>query len=235
MKLLVVCCVLAVVDALRVTPPSKHQTRRDAIMSAVAGSFWSLGASAYDSLESASRTGVPSAQAPPPRQLDWNDLRDGNAVGKYGKPPPQEFKDPEVLRAERMAKKAEREKKAKAKNDEADVLIAKIQAASEIKDADKFAEAMDELSLWIIKQGPPLPPPGGPWADILQSSPLPEGFETRLLIKECKEAIAALPRVGYTCEKTRDNGGVCFSAGRNAEGAFTAMVRAPSRLLAFSP
>ena len=60
---------------------------------------------------------------------------------------------------------------------------------------------------------------------VLQSSPLPEGFETRKLIKLCKEALAALPRVGYECEKTRDNNGVCFNAGPLAETSFTAMLR----------
>ena len=206
----------ACADALRVD--GRWGSRRDVILAAVAVSS-PLASQAYDSIPA----GVPSAKAPPPGQLNWNDLQSNS----YGKPPPSigAAPDPEKLAAERMKKKREREKKAAEKNKEADVLIAKITAAAEAKDPAAFADATDNLSLWIISQGAPLPPPGGPWADILQSSPLPEGFETRLLIKEVKAALAMLPRVGYSCEKTRDNGGVCFSAGPLAEGSYKAMLK----------
>lgn len=212
-----VVALLACTQILALQPGS---TRRSVIIKSAssASALFSLGpANAYDSIP----TGVPSAKAPPPRQLDWNEVQSG----KYGKPPPQEFKDPEVLRKERMKAKAEREKKAAAKNAEADVLIAQVTKGGEAKDPVAFSDATDKLSLWIIEQGPPLPPPGGPWADILQSSPLPEGFETRQLIRECKEALTLLPRVGRSCEKTRDNNGVCYDAGPLAESSYSAMLK----------
>ena len=213
---LTLCCTTTT-GALRLGPV--RASRRNALIAAAAVSI-PFASQAYDTLPAA---GVPSAKAPPPGQLNWNDLQSNS----YGKPPPSigAVADPEKLAAERMKKKREREKKAAEKNAEADVLIAKIKAAAESKDPSAFADATDNLSLWIISQGAPLPPPGGPWADTLQASPLPEGFETRLLIKEVKGALAMLPRVGYSCEKTRDNGGVCFSAGPLAEGSFKAMLK----------
>ena len=218
-KSLVVVLACSPVEAFNV-PHRPHQTRRDAVAAAVAGSFWSLAASAYDAMPGA---GAPSAVAPPSRQLNWNDLQSTT----YGAPPPAmtQAMDPEAVRLERMKKKAEREKKAKEKNAEADKLIAAIKAASDAQDASAFSDQTDNLSLWIIAQGKPLPPPGGPWADILQSSPLPEGFETRLLISEVKAALNALPRVAIGCEKTRDNNGVCLTAGPLAEGSYKAMLR----------
>jgi len=135
--------------------------------------------------------------------------------------PAAQAPDPDKLLRERAAKKKEREAKAQKKNAEVERLLVEISAAS---DGKQFAAATDELSLWIIAQGPPLPPPGGPWADILQSSPLPEGFKTRELIARSKSALAALPRQSYSCEKTRDNGGVCWWAGPLPESAFKSML-----------
>lgn len=212
---------LALAEALRTPAPTRREAVRLSLCSGVASLCSGVGASAYDSMPS----GVPSAKATGRAggQLNYNDVFE---KGKYGAPPVamSQSMDPDAMRAERMKKKAEREKKAKAKNAEADELIAKIAAAADTKDADEFAKAVDTLSLWIIEQGPPLPPPGGPWADILGSSPLPEGFETRELVRATKDALASLPRIGYACEKTRDNNGVCFSAGPVAEGAYKAML-----------
>jgi len=129
--------------------------------------------------------------------------------------------DPEKLMRERAQKRKEREAIAAKKNAEVEKLLNVISAAT---DGKQYADATDELSLWIISQGAPLPPPGGPWADILQSSPLPEGFETRELIARCKAALKGLPRTAYSCEKTRDNGGVCWWAGPLPESAYKAML-----------
>lgn len=157
-------------------------------------------AAAYDSVPGPS--GVPSAKARTGGQLDYKEAFGGG----YGAPPPAMGVgvDPEKLAAERTKKRKEREAKAAAKNAEAQGLVAKIASA---ETAQAFADATDELSLWIIAQGKPLPPPGGPWADILQASPLPEGFRTRELIEAVKVKRSELPRVARGCEKTRDNNG----------------------------
>ena len=63
-KSLVIVLACSPVEAFNV--PRPHQTRRDAVAAAVAGSFWSLAASAYDAMPGA---GAPSAVAPPSRQL----------------------------------------------------------------------------------------------------------------------------------------------------------------------
>ena len=49
----------------------------------------------------------------------------------------------------------------------------------------------------------------------LQASPLPEGFETRLLIKEVKGALAMLPRVGYSCERRATTAASASRRGRS--------------------
>lgn len=98
-------------SALRVQPP----TRRSLIRSAVAATSlgWTAGsADAFDSMPA----NVPSAVATgrPGGQLNYNEVFE---KGKYGAPPKAFVAaDPDALRAERMKKKAAREKKAKAKN-----------------------------------------------------------------------------------------------------------------------
>ena len=84
--------------------------------------------------------------------------------------------DPEKIAMERAAKRKVREAKALKKNNECASLLEDVKAA---EDGVAFSAAMDKLSLWIIAQGDPLPPEGGPWSDRLQASPLPEGFKTR--------------------------------------------------------
>ena len=232
--LLMACAPAAAFNKVR---PSS--TRRAAILKSAAaaaavttGSLWRLEPCiAYDSIPS----GAPSAKAPPPRQLDWNDLRDGNAVGKYGKPPPQEFKDPEKLQAERMKAKAEREKKAAKKNAEADSLIADITKASEAKDPVAFADATDKLSLWIIEQGPPLPPPGGPWADsawaVLDSkglAHLPCGLDPFFSVGRARSKLRCAhtldsPLPSQSCSRRR-----CQRASRRASSS--SFARKPWRL-----
>lgn len=143
------------------------------------------------------------------------------AATAYDALPTAAAPDPAELAAARAKARKEREAKAAKKNAEVATLT---DAVTSSKDAAEFTDALDALSLWIIAQGKPLPPPGGPWADILQASPLPEGFKTRELVKSVKEKLASLPQIAYACEMTRDNKGICFWAGPQAEGAYKAFL-----------
>ena len=123
----------------------------------------------------------------------------------------------------RAASKKQAASKKKANQEKANQEVGKLISAVEAADTPKaFADAMDTLSLWIIAQGPPLPPPGGPWADQFGASPLPQGFRTRELVSRCKAARDGLPRVAYPCSDNRE--GVCFFAGFMAEDALKSML-----------
>lgn len=86
-------------------------------------------------------------------------------------------------------------------------------------------DELDALSAWVVGQGPARSCIGScQWLTAEDTSPLPEGFKTRELISSIRAAKEALPQVSYACEMTRTNGGVCFSAGRQAEGAYQAFL-----------
>ena len=126
------------------------------------------------------------------------------------------------MAAAREKAKRAREARAAQKNEEVSKLAAKVTAAKVSAD---FVDAMDALSLWVIGQGNPVCPVGAcQWTTADDKSPLPGGFKTRELVATCKAALMALPRVGYACEPTRENKGVCFSAGAAAEGAYSAFL-----------
>ena len=130
--------------------------------------------------------------------------------------------DPAALAEERAKRKRERVAKAAKKNAEASTLVSKVQASSA---PAEFVEAIDALSLWIIAQGAPRTCVGAcQWLTADDASPLPEGFQTRELVATCKASLKALPQLAYACEMTRENKGVCFSSGPQAEGAYQAFL-----------
>ena len=45
-----------------------------------------------------------------------------------------------------------------------------------------------------------------------------------LLPLPCKTALKALPQLPYACEMTRENKGICYSAGPQAERAYQAFL-----------
>ena len=121
------------------------------------------------------------------------------------------------MQAEREKKKRARLAKAAKKNAEASALLDSVTASTT---PEPFVEALDALSLWIISQGSPLCTGACQWTTAEDASPLPEGFKTRELLTSVKAALNALPRVVEACEMTRENKGVCISAGPQAERAY---------------
>jgi len=143
------------------------------------------------------------------------------AADAYDSIPTAVAPDPAAMAAERAKIRREREARAAAKNAEVARLCDRVSAATA---AAEFEDAMDALSLWVIAQGKPLCSGACQWTTAEDRSPLPEGFKTRELVAACKAALAALPRVSYACEMTRENRGVCFSAGPQAERAYQAFI-----------
>ena len=129
--------------------------------------------------------------------------------------------DPAAVAAEREKRKLERLARAAKKNAEVDKLLESVIAAKASKD---FVAGMDALSVWIIGQGAPLCSGACQWTTAEDLSALPGGFRTRELVATCKAALMSLPRVTYGCEATRDNNGICISAGAEAEGAYQAFL-----------
>lgn len=135
---------------------------------------------------------------------------------------PSAVVDPATLAAQRESKKRAREAAAANKNSEVASLVERVAAS---KASNEFVEAIDSLSLWVISQGPPSTPlAGSQWTTAEDRSPLPEGFKTRELVATCKAALNALPQIAYACEMTRENKGICYSAGPQAESAYKAFL-----------
>ena len=144
-----------------------------------------------------------------------------HACRAYDSIPTAAAPDPAAMAAERDRKRRAREAKAAKKNGEASTLVEKIVAS---KEPAEYVDAMDALSLWIIAQGSPLCSGACQWTTAEDGSPLPEGFRTRELVASCKAALKALPQLPYACEMTRENKGICFSAGPQAERAYQAFL-----------
>jgi len=71
-----------------------------------------------------------------------------------------------------------------------------------------FIPACDALAVWVIGQGS-----------------VPDGIGIKNLVKRVTLAFDNLPKRSYKCEKTRDNGGYCYSPGRGAELAYEALIK----------
>ena len=109
-----------------------------------------------------------------------------------------DFEAAERQRQERLAKSKERTASLKAK----------LKPLEDSKSADEFVAAADALALWVIAE-----------------KSIPEGIKVKDLVRRITEALEGLPKKGYLCEPTRSNNGVCFSAGREAEGAYEALIK----------
>lgn len=133
--------------------------------------------------------------------------------------------DPAALAAEREKKKRERLAKAAKKNTEVTSLCDRVTSS---QTPAEFVESIDALSLWVISQGAPRPKACQvgtcQWLTAEDGSPLPEGFKTRELVTAVKGALKALPQIPYACEMTRENKGVCYNAGPQAESAYQAFL-----------
>ena len=84
-----------------------------------------------------------------------------------------------------------------------------IDALAKSTNEKEFAAAADDLALWVIGEGK-----------------LPEGIEAPAIRDAVSDAYESLPIVTrYACEKTRNNGGICYSRGANAEAAYSSALR----------
>ena len=66
----------------------------------------------------------------------------------------------------------------------------------------QYADGCDKLAVWIIGEGT-----------------LPTGIDPAAVRDVVQDTYEALPQVGYSCEKTRTNNGVCYSPGLLADDA----------------
>jgi len=72
----------------------------------------------------------------------------------------------------------------------------------------EFITAADNCALWVIGEGS-----------------IPDGIGVKTLVSRIRISYDALPKRGYQCPKTRDNGGICYSPGKGAELAYESLIK----------
>jgi len=87
-------------------------------------------------------------------------------------------------------------------------LRAKLRVMQDAKTGKDFAEAADDMALWVIGEGS-----------------VPEGIKLKPFVAELKDAYGALPTKGFACEMTRTNKGVCYTPGKDVELAFESLLK----------
>lgn len=76
-------------------------------------------------------------------------------------------------------------------------LVKKLKPVEQATNEAEFITAADALALWVIGEGS-----------------VPDGIGVKNLVARIRLAYDALPKRSYPCEKTRTNGGVCYSPGK---------------------
>lgn len=99
----------------------------------------------------------------------------------------------------------EREMAARKKSVEVFKYVEAIEASSQKTD---FISACDKFSIYVIGE-----------------QKFPEGLNVKAMVKRITVAYDALPKERYYCEATRTNQGVCYTPGKDAEGAYEALVK----------
>ena len=99
------------------------------------------------------------------------------------------------------AERTRKEREALAKK-RTESLLQKLAPLEAAKSEAEFVPACDDLALWVISE-----------------TSIPEGIKVKELVKRITNSLEALPRKSYACEATRTNNGVCYTPGRQAEGA----------------
>jgi len=87
-------------------------------------------------------------------------------------------------------------------------LVKKLKPVEQATNEAEFITAADALALWVIGEGS-----------------VPDGIGVKNLVARIRLAYDALPKRSYPCEKTRTNGGVCYSPGKGAELAYEALLK----------
>jgi len=96
------------------------------------------------------------------------------------------------------------EKEKQKNREEVAPYIKKITSTTTAKD---FAAAADEFSVWLI---------GHP--------EMPQGINAGNLKEQIQATYTALPKKSFPCEKTRNNGGICFAPGEPADSAYKSCI-----------
>jgi len=87
-------------------------------------------------------------------------------------------------------------------------LIKVLKPLEQATTESEFIPAADALALWVIGEGS-----------------IPDGIGVKVLVARIRLAYDALPKRGYSCEKTRTNNGYCYSPGKGAELAYEALLK----------
>jgi len=101
--------------------------------------------------------------------------------------------------------RAERAAISKAKTKEINNFIRAIETA---EDKGKFIEACDKYAVWVIGEGK-----------------FPEGVPIKPMVARIRDAYEDLPKKKFRCPPTRDNNGICYSPGQDAEEAYEALIK----------
>jgi len=94
---------------------------------------------------------------------------------------------------------------AKKKTAEINQFIRSIETAA---DKGQFIEACDKYAVYIIGEGK-----------------FPEGVPIKPMVARIRDAYEDLPKKKFRCPATRDNNGVCYSPGQDAEEAYEALIK----------
>ncbi len=113
--------------------------------------------------------------------------------------------DADAQFAELEKRRKERKQMEKINRDRIKPFLKKIVNA---ENKNAFADACDELSLWLIGEGR-----------------LPEGIDPASVRDAITDSYELLPTTPYECDRTRDNNGICYSPGQPADGAYKAALK----------